>query len=148
MGRLASGEHGEHGKRGHHCCLQACEALGLLVSLAAHYRIVGKHATLLSGGARCARQVQATLRTDDAAAFARMGRVDADEAVGLGLASEVAEDAEERRLWARASSDRAFGNEGNASDDDDDIEIELGGAIVAGSRPRFDDDDDDDEGFV
>jgi len=70
--------------------------VALLVSLAAHYRIVGKHATLLSGGARCARQVQATLRTDDAAAFARMGRVDADEAVGLGLASEVAEDAEER----------------------------------------------------
>ena len=70
--------------------------VALLVSLAAHYRIVGKHATLLSGGARCARQVQATLRIDDAAAFARMGRVDADEAVGLGLASEVAEDAEER----------------------------------------------------
>lgn len=64
------------------------------------------------------------------------------------VAARQAEDAEERRLWARASSDRAFGNEGNASDDDDDIEIELGGAIVAGSRPRFDDDDDDDEGFV
>ena len=35
VGRLASGVHGEHGKRGHPCCLQACEALGLLVSLAA-----------------------------------------------------------------------------------------------------------------
>ena len=37
-GRLASGEHGERGERGergHPCCLQACEALGLLVSLAA-----------------------------------------------------------------------------------------------------------------
>ena len=68
----------------------------LLVSLAAHYRIVGAGATLLSGGASCARQVQATLRADDAVEFARMGRADADEAVGLGLASEVAEDAEER----------------------------------------------------
>ena len=70
--------------------------VALLVSLSAHYRIVGAHATLLSGGARCTRQAQATLRADDAAAFARMGRADADEAVGLGLASEVAEDAEER----------------------------------------------------
>jgi hypothetical protein len=34
-GRLASGERGERGERGHPCCLQACEALGLLVSLAA-----------------------------------------------------------------------------------------------------------------
>ena len=72
------------------------QGVGLLVSLAAHYRIVGAGSTLLSGGARCARQAQATLRADDAAAFARMGRADADEAVGLGLASEVAEDAEER----------------------------------------------------
>eukprot|EP00964_Phaeocystis_antarctica_P024735 scaffold13865_cov71-Phaeocystis_antarctica.AAC.1 len=70
--------------------------VALLVSLAAHYRIVGTGTTLLSGGARCARQVQATLRADDAAAFARKGRADADEAVGLGLASEMAEDAEER----------------------------------------------------
>eukprot|EP00964_Phaeocystis_antarctica_P026670 scaffold15029_cov78-Phaeocystis_antarctica.AAC.2 len=70
--------------------------VALLVSLAAHYRIVGTGTTLLSGGARCARQVQATLRADDAAAFVRMGRASADEAVGLGLASEVAEDAEER----------------------------------------------------
>ena len=68
----------------------------LLVSLAAHYRIVGAHATLLSGGARYARQVQATLRADDAAAFVRMERASAGEALGLGLASEVAEDAEER----------------------------------------------------
>ena len=64
------------------------------------------------------------------------------------VAARQAEDAEERRLWARASSDRAFGTDGNATDDDDDIEIELGGAIVPGSRPRFDDDDDDDGGFV
>ena len=35
VGRVASGEHGEHGKRGEPCCLRACEALGLLVSLAA-----------------------------------------------------------------------------------------------------------------
>ena len=70
--------------------------VGLLVSLAAHYRIVGAGSTLLGGGARCARQAQATLRADDAAAFARMGRANANEAVGLGLASEVAEDAEER----------------------------------------------------
>ena len=68
----------------------------MLVSLSAHYRIVGAGTTVLSGGARCARQVQATLRADDAAAFARMGCADTDEAVGLGLASEVAEDAEER----------------------------------------------------
>ena len=70
--------------------------VSLLVSLSAHYRIVGAGTTLLSGGARCARQVQAVLRADDAAAFARKGRADADEAVGLGLASEMAEDAEER----------------------------------------------------
>jgi len=70
--------------------------VSLLVSLSAHYRIVGAGTTVLSGGARCARQVQATLRADDAAAFARMGCADTDEAVGLGLASEVAEDAEER----------------------------------------------------
>ena len=71
-------------------------SVALLVSLAAHYRIVDTGTTVLNGGARCARQVQATLRADDAAAFARKGRADADEAVGLGLASEVAEDAEER----------------------------------------------------
>eukprot|EP00964_Phaeocystis_antarctica_P053033 scaffold31080_cov72-Phaeocystis_antarctica.AAC.2 len=70
--------------------------VALLVSLAAHYRIVSAGTTLLSGGARCARQVQATLRADAVAAFARMGRADANKAVGLGLASEVAEDAEER----------------------------------------------------
>eukprot|EP00964_Phaeocystis_antarctica_P035613 scaffold20341_cov70-Phaeocystis_antarctica.AAC.1 len=70
--------------------------VALLVSLAAHYRIASTGTTLLSGGARCGRQVQAMLRADDATAFARKGRADADEAVGLGLASEVAEDAEER----------------------------------------------------
>eukprot|EP00964_Phaeocystis_antarctica_P162905 scaffold138094_cov118-Phaeocystis_antarctica.AAC.1 len=70
--------------------------VALLVGLVAHYRIVGTGTTLLSGGARCARQVQATLRADDAAVFVRMGCADADKAVGLGLASEVAEDAEER----------------------------------------------------
>ena len=73
----------------------------LLVSLAAHYRIVGARATLLSGGAQthsaaAARMARATLLADDDAAFTRMGRAGADEAVGLGLASEVAEDAEER----------------------------------------------------
>lgn len=64
------------------------------------------------------------------------------------VAARQAEDAEERRLWARASSDRAFAMDGNASDDDDDddIEIELGGAIVPGSKPRFD--EDEDGGFV
>eukprot|EP00964_Phaeocystis_antarctica_P044298 scaffold25457_cov82-Phaeocystis_antarctica.AAC.1 len=70
--------------------------VALLVSLASHYRIVGAGTTLLSGGASCGRQVQATLRADDAAAFARMGCASADEAVGLGLASEMAKDAEER----------------------------------------------------
>ena len=70
--------------------------VALLVSLAAHYRVVGTGTTLHSGDARCARQLQATLRSDEAAAFARMGCADADEALGLGLASEVVEDAEER----------------------------------------------------